>query len=165
MSKAKFNIVGNVKLYSYPSDYTFEMIKNLSKEERELHLVDQGNNLVVDMGLAQIVNLMVGANTTSFTYCRVGTGTSTPLAGDTDMGTILSTGVIISSRYRAGVVAYFDTFFSTTANNGTWTETGIATASTGGELLCRRKFTSSFVKATTNTALVSWSITLAAVAD
>ena len=165
MNKAKFSIRGNVKLYEFPPDYTYDTIKNLTPEEKELHLKDQGDNLVVDSGLAQIVDLMIGTDTSSFTHCRVGSGTNTPAAGDTDLQTIIGSGVTVTNRYRSGAVAYYDTFFSTSANNGSWEETGIANASTGSDLLCRRKFSSTFTKTSSNTALVAWSITLAAVAD
>src|SRR3990167_1935840 len=108
---------------------------------------------------------MIATDTSSFTHCRVGSGTNTPAAGDTDMQTIIDSGITVTNRYKSGLVAYFDTFFSTSANNGSWEETGIANASTGSYLLCRRKFSATFTKASTNTALISWSITLAAVAD
>ena len=162
---AKFQLKGNVKLYEFPPDYTYEYIKTLTENEKAPFLKDRGDNLVVDVGLAQIVDLMIATNTNSFTHCVVGSGTDTPAAGDVNMQTIIDTGIVVTNRYKSGGVGYFDTFFSTTANNGTWTETGISTTSAGTILLCRRKFSSSFVKDTTNTALVAWSITLAAVAD
>lgn len=108
---------------------------------------------------------MIDASDSGFTHCRVGSGTNTPAAGDTDMQTIIGSGLTVTARYRSSLSAYYDTYFSTTDNNGTWNETGLATAATGGILLCRRKFSSAFVKASTNTALISWSVTLAAVAD
>lgn len=164
-SKAKFAIKGNVELYEFPADYTFDKIQKLNPEEKKAYLKDKGDNLVVDTGLAQIVDLMIGTDTSSFTHCRVGSGTNTPAAGDTDMQTIIGTGLTVTNRYRSGAVAYFDTFFSTSSNNGTWAETGIANASTGSDLLCRRKFSSTFSKTSSNTALVAWTITLSSVAD
>lgn len=165
-SKAKFSMKGNVELYEFPSDMTYDDYLELKKTNKHIkYLKDKGDNLVVDAGLAQIVDLMIATDTSSFTHCRVGSGTATPAAANTDMQTIIGVGVIVTNRYKSGSVAYFDTFFSTTANNGSWEETGIANASTGGDLLCRRKFSSTFTKATTNTALISWTITLASVAD
>lgn len=165
MNNAKFMLKGNVKLYSYPADYTYSKIQKLSESEKNEHLIDKGDNLVVDAGLAQIVDLMIGTDTSSFTHCRVGSGTNTPAAGDTDMQTIIDSGVTVTNRYRSGAVAYYDTFFSTTSNNGTWAETGIANASTGSDLLCRRKFSATFAKTSSNTAVVAWTITLSATAD
>ena len=155
-----------MELYEFPDTMTYDNYLELKKTgEHKKYIKDKGDNLVVDAGLAQIVDLMIGTDTSSFTHCRVGSGTNTPAAGNTDMQTIIGSGVTVTNRYRSGSVAYFDTFFSTTSNNGSWEETGIANASTGSDLLCRRKFSSTFIKASTNTALVAWSITLSATAD
>jgi len=163
---AKFQLKGNISLYVFPANYTYEDYLALKKHgEHTKFLFDKGYNLVVDVGLAQIVDLMIATNTNSFTHCVVGSGTNTPAAGDTNMQTIIDTGIIVTNRYKSGAIGYFDTFFSTTANNGTWNETGLSTTSAGTILLCRRKFSSTFAKDTTNTALVAWSLTLAAVAD
>ena len=163
---AKFVLKGNVELYEFPSSFTYDDYLELRRTgDHKRYIKDKGENLVVDTGLAQIVDLMIGTDTNSFTHCRVGSGTNTPAAGDTDMQTIIGSGVTITNRYRSGSVAYYDTFFSTSSNNGTWAETGIANASTGSDLLCRRKFSSTFAKTTSNTAVVAWSITLSATAD
>jgi hypothetical protein len=163
---AKFSIKGNVELYEFPEDFTYHDYLALKKNNEHIkYLKDKGDNLVVDAGLTQIIDLMIATDTLSLTHCRVGSGTNTPAAGDTDMQTIIGSGVTVTNRYRSGSVAYFDTFFSTSANNGSWEETGIANAATGSDLLCRRKFSATFTKASTNTALISWSVTLSSVAD
>ena len=77
MSNAKFALKGNVKLYSYPANYTFDKIQKLTESEKNEYLIDKGDNLVVDAGLAQIVDLMIATDTSSFTHCRVGSGTNT----------------------------------------------------------------------------------------
>ena len=160
-----FKISGYVKLYEFPQNYTYDDIRNLSEDQKDVFLVDAGKNLVVDTGLTQIIDLMVGTDTSSFTHCRVGSGTNTPTNADTDMQTIIDSGVTVTNRYKSGLTANFETFFGTTTNNGTWNETGIANAATGSDLLCRRKFAAAFTKATTNTALIAWIITFEAVAD
>ena len=160
----KFMISGNVKLYEFSPDFTFEDYKKLTDEEKQEHLVDEGNNLVVDIGLQQIALLMVGSNTNSFTHCGVGSGTNTPTAGDLDLQTAIGRNTI-NDRYRVGLVANFDTFFGKNDQNGTWEETCLATAASGNNILCRRKFTSTFTKSTSNSSIVAWTITLAAVAD
>lgn len=163
--KTSSNLKTNVKLYSFPANFTYEDVKRLRENgELEKYLVDEGKNLVVDAGLQQIIDLMVGKNTTSFTHCSTGSGTNTPAAGDTDLQTSLGR-VAISERYRSGLSAAFDTFFVAGDNNGSWNETGIHTAASGGTMLCRRKFGATFTKASTNTALIQWTVTLAAVAD
>jgi hypothetical protein len=166
MEKNKFAITGNVELYELPKNFTYSDYIALKKHGEHLkYLKDKGSNLVVDAGLQQIIDLMLDVSDVGFAYCRVGSGTNTPAAGDTDMQTIIGSGLAVTNRYRSSLSANFDTFFSTADNNGSWNETGIATTSTGGILLCRRKFSSTFVKASTNTAVITWVITLAAVAD
>jgi len=163
--KGKFQITGNVKLYEFPKNFTYQDFHKLSQDEREKFCVDSGDNLVVDAGLAQIIDLMIGTDTQDFTHCAVGSGTNTPAAGDTDLQTPIGSRLTVTNRYISGLTANFDTFYATGDNNGTWEETGIFSNPSGADMLCRRKFASSFTKATTNTALVAWTITLAAVAD
>lgn len=163
-SSNTITVFANVELYAFPKEFTFDDYLILKKYgELGDYLVDQGHNLAVDAGMNQIIALMIGTNTNSFTHCRVGSGTNAAAAGDTDLQTIIGSGLTITNRYSTSLNAKFDTFFSTSDNNGTWAETGLATASTGGTLLCRRLFSSSFVKSTSNTAIVAWTITLAAV--
>jgi hypothetical protein len=158
--KSEFSIKGNVKLYELPPDFTFEDWEK--SDNKEKYLIDEGDNLAVDSGLQQILLLMIGSNTNSFTLCGVGTGTATPVSTDTSLGTSLGTNTI-NSRYRVGNTGYFNTFFGKSDENGTWTETGLFTS--GSVMLCRRKFASPFTKSTSNAAIVSWSITLTATAD
>ena len=158
-------MTGNVLIYEFPADYTYDDIQKLTPLEKSHFIKDRGDNLVVDVGLAQIADLMIATNTNSFAYCCVGSGTNTPAAGNTNLQTIISTGIAVTNRYRSGSVAYFDTFFSTSANNGTWNETSLSTTSAGTVMLCRRVFASPFTKSSSNTALVAWTITLASVAD
>lgn len=160
MHKSQISITGNVELYSLPPDFKYEDFELLKNKEK--YLVDKGDNLAVDSGLQQILLLMIGSNTNSFTLCGVGTGTGTPVSTDTALGTSLGTNTI-NSRYRVGNTAYFNTFFGKNDENGSWEETGLFTA--GSIMLCRRKFTSTFVKSTSNAAVVSWSISLTATAD
>jgi hypothetical protein len=158
--KSQLSITGNVELYELPADFTYSDFEKL--DDKKKYLIDIGDNLGVDSGLQQIILLMVGSNTNSFTLCGVGTGTSTPVSTDTALGTSLGTNTI-NSRYRVGNTAYFNTFFGKNDENGSWTETGIFTA--GSVMLCRRKFSSTFVKSTSNSAVVSWSVSLTATAD
>ena len=158
--KSQISIKGNVKLYEFPPDFTYEDFEKLTDKEK--YCVDEGDNLAVDTGLQQLLLLAIGSNTNSFTLCGVGTGTGTPVSTDTALGTSLGTNTI-NSRYRVGNTVYFNTFFGKSDENGSWTETGIFTA--GSVMLCRRKFISTFVKSTSNSAIVSWSISLTATAD
>ena len=156
----KFKITGNVSLYA--GDFTQEEFNNFSESEKLSYLKDQGKNLVVDTGLEQILALMLGNNTKSFVKCGVGSGNTAPANTDLALETAIGTNNI-NSRYRVGLVGYFNTFFGRNDNNGSWDETGLFT--TDDIMLCRRVFSSTFTKDTSNSSVISWSLTIAAVAD
>ena len=160
--KNQFKLTGNVSLYELPADYTYEDFKRLSDKEK--YLVDRGDNLAVTIGLQQVILLMIGSNTNSFTHCGVGSGTNTPAAGDLDLQTAIGRNTV-NDRYRVGLSGYWNTFFGKSDQNGTWNETCLATASSGNNILCRRKFDAAFTKDTSKSSVISWVITLAAVAD
>ena len=155
-------LTGNVKLYSLPPDFTFEKWKELKNKEK--YLVDEGHNLVVDAGIAHIINLMTAASTSAWTHCATGSGTNVPAAGDIALQTELVRNTI-NDRYRVGLNAHFDTFFAKADGAGSWEETGLFTASSGGQMLCRKAFSATFTKSTSNAAIIAWTITFAAVAD
>lgn len=158
--KSQFSINGNVTIYDLPPDFTFEDFEKLIDKEK--YIVDEGYNLIVTTGLQHILLLMIGATTEYFTECEVGTGTSTPVASDIILGTSLGSNTVNSS-YRIGNTVVFNTFFGKNDENGTWTETGIFNDS--GVMLCRRLLGTPFVKSTSNSAVISWSINVTATAD
>lgn len=170
-------VTANVLVYLFPADkvpnynaflligegVAFPGVRHARCMERGWCKV-QERNLVVSAGLAQIVNLMIGVNTNSFNYVGVGSGSSTPVAGNTDLGTAISPRQTVTSRYLVGSTeAHWDTFFSTSQNNGTWNESGIFDASSSGDMLCRKLFGASFTKDTTKTATIQWKVTFTAV--
>ena len=162
--KSECTIDSKVEVFELPPDLTWEDYKQLSSEEKKQYLVKSEDDLVVDAGIQQIIRLMIAANTNSFTHCSVGSGTNAPAGGDIDLQTPIGRN-LVNDRYIIGLVAHFDTFFGKNDDNGTWNETGIHTAASGGEMLCRRKFPAAFTKDNTKAAVVAWSITFAAVAD
>lgn len=160
---AQFRLTANVKIYSHPSDFTYQDYQLLSERAKEASLVDEGKNLVVNAGLNQIVQLLIGGNTNSITYCGVGSNSTAVTAADTDLNTAIGSRLSITNRYAGTTgVAHFDSFYSSSSNNGTWLETALFDASSSGDMICR-KIISSFVKATTNTATVAWTLTISAI--
>lgn len=160
-SKAKIKLVGNVAVYGLPENFTYSDYQKLSQRERDQYLVDRGDNLVVDAGMNYIIGLMNATNSGSFTHCAAGSNSTAVTAGDTALNTQIGSRVAVTYRYSTSLNAKFDTFFSTTDANGTWLETGLFTASSGGSMLCRRVI-SSFVKSSSNTAVIAWTITFSA---
>ncbi len=162
-NSAQFTLTANVKLYELPANFTYADYQVLEKHgELDGYLRDEGKNLVVDAGLVYVLGLMTAANSGSFTYCGVGSNSTAVTSGDTTLNTEISSRVAVTNRYLTSLSAKFDTFFATTDCAGTWLETALFTASSSGTMLCR-KIISSFVKSSSNTAVIAWTITGAAV--
>ena len=170
--KSQFEVSANVGLYELPLETKYNDWKwpfspgfpTSTELYQNRFLIDKGKNLVVDMGLFQVLALMIGSSTASFSYCGVGSGTSTPIAGQTTLDTEIGRNPILF-KSRTGLTAYFDTTFGENDKNGTWNETALFNSSSGGDMLCRRKFPTTFTKNTSKAAVVSWTITISAVAD
>ena len=159
-NKAQFKIEGNVEIYSFPADKypDYESIKNIDKSK---YLIDKGDNMVVDYGLDFIKNLLTATTTGSLLYNGVGSSSTTVTSADTDLGTAIGSRLAIQTRYSGGTgIAKFDTFYTAGDNNGTWNETILSPSSSGANAFSRKILVSPYTKATTNTALVSWTITI-----
>lgn len=172
---AKISLVGNVESFIFPAnkiksynDYlllggspAFPTYRSIIAQSISIQY-EKKDNLVVDAGMQRTIDLWIGDVTGKWTHCGVGSGTTGAASGDTDLETAIGREAI-TDDYRSGLEAHFDTFFSTSAQNGTWEETGIFSASSGGTMLCRKTFASTFTKSTSNTALIAWTVTLAAI--
>ena len=159
-NKAQFTISGNVELYSFPADKfpTYESIKNIDKSQ---YLIDKGDNMVVDSGLDFIKNLLTAATTGSIIYSGVGSSSTAVTPADTDLGTAIGSRLAIQTRYSGGTgIAKFDAFYASASNNGTWNESILSPSSSGANAFARKILSSPYVKATTNTALLSWILTI-----
>jgi len=119
-------------------------------------------NLVVNAGLYQIIDLIIGASDADFTHCGVGSGSNPPAAGDTDLQTPIGDRKVITERFRSTNKGTFSTFFGSADNNGTWREAGLFTALSGGTMLCRALLASPFEKTTAKTATCDWDISASA---
>lgn len=158
--KAQFKLNANVKLYSFPADKypTYESIKNIDLEK---YKVDEGDNMVVDYGLDFIKNLLTAATTGSLLYTGVGSSSTAVTSADTDLGTAIGSRLSIQTAYSGGTgIAKFDAFYTSGDNNGSWNEAILSSASSGANAFARKILTSTYTKATTNTALLSWTITI-----
>jgi hypothetical protein len=162
INERPITIKGNVEIYSFPSDKfpDYESIQKLSEEERRNHLVEKGENMVVNGGLDVVKNLLIGATTTSILYSGVGSGSTAVTSSDTDLETAIGSRLLIQTRYSGGTgIAKFDSFYSAGDNNGSWNEAILAQA-TSGAIFARKILSSTFTKATTNTAVLSWTLTV-----
>lgn len=118
-------------------------------------------NLVVTTGLNYIASRMKDASATAMTHMALGSGTTAPAAGQTDLVTLLGARETLdSTTVTANAVAYVASFEAGDAT-GAVTEAGIFNASSGGTMLCRTKF-NVVNKAADDTMTVTWTITLSA---
>lgn len=115
-------------------------------------------NLIVTVGKYHDAELLAGITTASFNYTRVGNSSQTPALTDTDIIGTLTLGKQVTDRFRTANKAVFSTFAGSAEGNGTWAECVLATALSGGIILCRALFTT-FVKDSSKTETVDWEIT------
>ena len=165
-NKAQFSINTNVELYGFDAKFvpTFEEYKKLKeKDELKKHIIyeQHGSNLVVNQGLNFIRDVMIASTTGSITHTQPGTSSTAVAASDTALGGAIGSRLAAADRYSGGTgIINIDTFYTAGDNNGSWAEVGAFTASSGGSMIARKILSSTFTKATTNTALLAWTFTM-----
>jgi hypothetical protein len=117
-------------------------------------------NLVVTAGKNHIA-AKIAATTNSpaaMTHMAIGTGTSTPGASDTALGTQTGRVSLSGSTVSTNTITYTATFPAGTGD-GAITEAGVFNASSGGTMLCRTTFPV-VNKASGDTIAVTWVVTV-----
>ena len=117
-------------------------------------------NLVVTVGKNHIA-AKIAATTNSpaaMTHMAIGTGTGTPAAGDTTLGTETGRVSLAGSVVSTNTITYTATFPAGTGT-GAITEAGIFNAGTGGTMLCRTVFPV-VTKQAGDTIAVTWKVTV-----
>ena len=115
-------------------------------------------NLVVTAGKVYIASRMVGTSSTVMSHMAIGTGTSTPVAGDTTLGT--EAGRVGLSTFTSSSTAVTATAtFPAGTGTGAITEAGILNASSSGTMLCRTTFPV-VNKAAGDSIAITWVITV-----
>ena len=115
-------------------------------------------NLVVTAGKNYIASRMVGTSAAVMSHMAIGTGTGTPGASDTTLGTQTGRVSLSSSTASANSVTYTATFPAGTGD-GAITEAGIFNASSGGTMLCRTTFPV-VNKQAGDTIAITWVVTV-----
>lgn len=119
------------------------------------------DNLIVNAGLMALANSLTVGPAFLLNYVGVGSSSTAPTATDTDLNTAIGSRVLVTSPYIISPnISVWDTFFGIGANNGNWNESGLFNASSGPTMGSHALFSSQFVKASTNTAVVEWKWTL-----
>jgi hypothetical protein len=115
-------------------------------------------NLVVTVGKNYIASRMVGTSATVMSHMAIGTGTGTPAAGDTTLGTEAGRVALTAFTSSTNTVTATATFPAGTGT-GAITEAGILNNSTGGTLLCRTTFPV-VNKAAGDSIAITWVVTV-----
>jgi hypothetical protein len=147
-----------------------KLIENLKGTTGRLNIVlrdDTGavkqdvtvDNLVVSTGLAYIASRMKDTTATAMTHMAVGSGTTNPAAGDTQLESQLGSRVsLTSTTVTANAIEYVATF-GAGAGTGAVTEAGIFNASTSGTMLCRTEFLV-INKGASDSMTITWTVTI-----
>ena len=134
--------------------------------DKDGNIKDERNikNLVVNAGLAYIASRMVGTAKDTMSHMALGSSTTAPAAGDTDLIAVLGDREAIDTTTIVGTnnekVQYVSSFEANEAT-GAVTEAAIFNDSTGGDMLCRTTF-AVVNKQADDTMSVTWTITLSA---
>jgi hypothetical protein len=115
-------------------------------------------NLVVTNGKNYIASRMVGVASTVMSHMAIGTGTATPIVGNSTLGTEAGRVTLSSFTATANAVTATATFPAGTGT-GAITEAGIFNASTSGAMLCRTTFPV-VNKASGDSIAITWVITV-----
>lgn len=117
-------------------------------------------NLVVTAGKNYIAAKIVATTNSpvSMTHMAIGTGTGTPAAADTTLGTEVGRVSLSASTVSTNTVTYTATFPAGTGT-GAITEAGIFNASSSGTMLCRTTFPV-VNKQAGDTIAVTWVVTV-----
>jgi hypothetical protein len=118
-------------------------------------------NLVVTAGKNFIANSMIKTTTNSpaaMTHMGIGTGSSSPGASDTTLGTQTTRASLTGNTHSGNTITYTATF-PAGSGDGAITEAGIFNASSGGTMLCRTTFPV-VTKGSGDTIAVTWVVTV-----
>ena len=146
------NLQENLKAHGELTISVFDRNGNL-KEAKKVP------NLVVTVGKNYIASRMVGTSSTVMSHMAIGTGTGTPIAGDTTLGTEAGRVALTAFTASTNTVTATATFPSATGT-GAITEAGIFNNSTsGGTMLCRTTFPV-VNKAAGDSIAITWVVTV-----
>lgn len=120
-------------------------------------VVQKIDNLVVTTGKNWVAGRMNDAGNV-VGYMAVGTGTATPSAGDTALGTELDRNALTSTNVSNNVITYVGNW---AAGDGTGaiTEAGLFDANSGGTMVARTSF-SVVNKGASDSLGITWAITV-----
>lgn len=136
---------------------------NITVKDKNGNVKESRNekNLIVSSGLAFICSRMTDATDGVMSHMAVGSGTNSPVAGDTDLQSILGNREPLDSTTHSANTVTYTSSFEAGEGTGAITEAGIFNASALGTMLCRTTFPV-VNKGADDTMAITWTITLSA---
>jgi hypothetical protein len=126
--------------------------KGIVKETRTIP------NLVVTVGKNFIASRMKDATATAMSQMAVGTNNTSPVAGDTTLGTELARVVLTSTTVSTNNVAYVASYPAGTGT-GALVEAGLFNAGTAGTMLARTTY-AVINKGASDSLTITWTVTV-----
>jgi hypothetical protein len=114
-------------------------------------------NLVVTVGKNFIASRVVGTASPIMSHMAIGTGTATPAAGDTTLGT--EAGRVTTTGTATGNQVTYTSTFPAGTGTGAITEAGVFNANPAGTMLCRTTFPV-VNKAAGDSIAITWVVTV-----
>lgn len=135
-----------------------DLVIELTRESGEVETFEF-RNLVVDTGLNYIVSRMKDTSAGAMSHMALGSGTASPVAGDTALGSQLGSRAALSTTTVSGNTITYTATFGAGVATGAVTEAGIFNAASAGTMLCRTVF-AVVNKAANDTITVTWTVTV-----
>ena len=121
-------------------------------------VVQQVPNLVVTTGKNYVASRMKDATTSAMSHMAIGTGSTSPAAGNTALGGESHRSALTSTTVSSNVVSYIASF-GAGDGTGAITEAGLFNASSSGDMLCRTTF-SVVNKGAQDSMTITWEVTV-----
>lgn len=121
-------------------------------------VVQQVPNLVVTAGKNYVASRMKDATTSAMSHMAIGTGSTSPAAGNTALGSESHRSALTSTTVSSNVVSYVASF-GAGDGTGAITEAGLFNASSSGDMLCRTTF-SVVNKGSQDSMTITWEVTV-----
>ena len=116
-------------------------------------------NLVVSGGKNLMISRLLSTTDGVMTHMGVGTGVTSPVAGNTALGTALGARIALTSASQSSNTVTYVGTFDAGVSTGAITEAGIFNALTSGTMLCRTTFPV-VNKAAGDSIVITWNVTI-----
>ncbi len=117
-------------------------------------------NLVVDTGKAHIADALSSSpGQSAMSHMAIGTGSTSPVAGNTALGTEIDRNALTSRTDSTNVVTYVGNWAAGDGTNAAIAEAGIFNAASTGTMLARATFTA-INKGASDTLAITWTVTV-----